>query len=181
MNTNTTKQSAISATLVRNEAGHIGGLALEFSNGRTLALTAAQLSQTIMEQAIWHGLKQKLVDAAAISRNPDTGASATIEDKYNAVREVYDRITDPTNPMWNKIREGGSGAVGGLLLRALVRMYDGRKTVEQLREYLESKTDAEKSALRKNPKVAEIIAEIKAERATDDGIDTDELLSELED
>ena len=180
MNTNT-KQSAITATLVKNAEGRIGGLQLEFSNGRTLALIASQLSRDIMEMAIWHGVKSKLVDAAAISRNPDTGASATVEDKYNAVREVYDRITDPTNPMWNKVREGGAGAVGGLLLRALVRMYDGRKTVEQLREYLDGKTPAEKAALRKNPKVAAIIDEIRAERADDDGIDTDELLSELED
>ena len=127
--------------------------------------------------ATMHGLKQKLVDAAAIGRNPDTGRSATIADKYNAVRAVYDRLLAG---MWNAPRgEGGTGS-GGLLFRALVRMYPG-KSPEALREYLSGKTPAEQAALRKNPRVAAIIEEIRAEAPDEDSADSDAMLDELAD
>lgn len=176
MNDTTKRNATITATIVMNDDGRPGGLALQFANGEVLALTAAQLTNNILEHAIWHGLKQKLVDAAAISRNTETGRPATVEDKYQAVKTVYDRLLSGA---WNATREGG-GATGGLLLQALCRMYQGRKTPDQLREFLADKTDAEKTALRKNPRVAQIIEEIRAEQGKAANIDTDELLGELE-
>ena len=173
----TKRNAAITATVVINAEGHPGGLALQFANGETLGLTAAQLANNILEHATWHGLKQKLVDAAAISRNPETGRAASVEDKYQAVKTVYDRLL--AGGPWNAVREGG-GATGGLLLQALVRMYAGRKTADELKAFLTDKTDAEKTALRKNPRVATIIEEIRAEQGKAANIDTDELLGELE-
>ena len=155
-------------------------LELEFAHGQVITLYIDGLNDDITAQATAHGLKQKLVDAAAISRNPLTGQSATIEDKYEAVKAVFDRITDFENGTWNAVREGGN-IVGGLLLKALVRLYDGRKTVDELKEFLTDKTDAEKSALRKNAKIAAIILEIQAEKAEESGIDADSLLDELDD
>ena len=115
---NDVQKTAIAATIVKNDSGRIGGLVLAFANGKELSLTAGMLSNEIMEYAIWHGIKQKLVDAAAISRNTETGRPATIEDKFNAVKVVFDRITS-ADGTWNAVREGGGGATGGLLLRAL--------------------------------------------------------------
>ena len=60
-------------------------------------------------------------------------------------------------------------------------MYAGRKTPGELRTFLAEKTDAEKTALRKNPRVAKIIDEVRAEQGKTANIDTDELLGELED
>lgn len=176
---NDTKRNAtITATIITNETdGRPCALHLKFANGEELALTASQLTHNVMEYAIFHGLKQKLVDAAAINRNPETGRAATVEDKYQAVKTVYDRLLAGA---WNATREGG-GATGGLLLQALVRMYAGRKTPEQLREFLVDKSDTEKTALRKNPRVAQIIEDIRAETGKATSIDTDELLGELED
>lgn len=178
-----TNGPAIDATLVPNEHGNVGGLRLTFSHGQVLEVRASQLTNTIMEMAIWHGLKQKLVDAAAISRDPETGRAATIETKYQAVREVYDRLLAG---QWNKVRgEGGSAVGGGLLYRALVRMYAGKKDEDAIKAFLAAKTDAEKAALRKNSKVAAIIEEIKAEDAARKGDagtdDSDDLLGELDD
>lgn len=158
-------------------------LTLDFANGQKLAIDARTLTDDIRTQALMHGLKQKLVDAAAISRNPDTGKAATVDDKYKAVREVYDRLLGGE---WNKNREGGTVA-GGYLYRALVRLYDGKKTPEVLKAYLEKRTDAEKAELRKNPKVAELIEALKQEdaaRKAKDGAEGEEkrdLLAELED
>ena len=169
---NDTKRNAtITATIINNT------LALTFANGETLTMRGDALTSDVQQYAMMHGLKQKLVDAAAISRNPETGRPATVEDKYQAVKTVYDRLLAGA---WNATREGG-GATGGLLLQALVRMYAGRKTPDELRAFLADKTDAEKTALRKNPRVAQIIEEIRAETGKAASIDTDGLLGELED
>jgi len=173
----TKRNTAISATIITNEAdGRPCALHLKFANGEELAITASQLTNNVMEYAIFHGLKQKLVDAAAISRNPETGRAATVEDKFQAVKTVFDRLLAG---QWNAVREGG-GATGGLLLQALCRMYAGRKTAEELKAFLADKSDAEKTALRKNPRVAQIIEDIRAEQGKAASIDTDELLGELE-
>jgi hypothetical protein len=147
---------------------------LLFANGKRIVVDGRELGSPILERATAHGLKQKLVDAAAISRNPDTGATANIEDKYNAVYEVYQRLLKGE---WNKNREGGGGTVGGLLFRALCQLYE-RKTPEQIREFLDGKTKSEQAALRINPKIAAIINAIQAERVSD--VDSDDLLDELE-
>ena len=165
----TTKRPTISAEVVD------GLLVIEFSNGEQLEVAPAMLSDEIRNAAMLHGLKQKLVDAAAIARNTDTGLSASIDDKIAAVREVYARITSP-NGTWNKVREAGAGSGGGngLLLRALMQ-YTGKDkaTVEA---YLDEKTAEEKKALRTNGKIAAIIAELQRAKA---GVDSDELLGEL--
>ena len=173
--TNTTKKAAIATEVTED-----GALVIEFGNGKTLRVELGNLSPEIVRQATLHGLKQKLVDAAAIARNTDTGLSATLNDKYEAVKEVYDRITSIDAPSWNKVREaaaGGSGGGNGLLARALMQLTG--KDKDAIATFLEEKSKAEKAALRANPKVAAIIAELQ--RAKSDDIDTDELLGELDD
>ena len=171
MSNDTKRNAAITATIDNDR-----GLVLTFANGQELALRHQSLNAEVVNAALYHGLKSKLVDAAAISRNPETGRAASVEDKYQAVKTVYDRLLSGS---WNATREGG-GATGGLLLQALVRMYAGRKTPEELKAFLADKSDAEKTALRKNPRVAQIIEDIRAEQGKAAGIDTDELLGELE-
>lgn len=166
------KVPAITATI--NEAND--ALTLDFANGKQIIIRTSHLNSAVIQYATMHGLKQKLVDAAAISCNPDTGRPATIDDKYEAVASVFDRLTAG---QWNKPRESGAAVAGGLLFKALCRMYS-TKTPEFIREFLAKKTDVEKAALRKNPRVAEIIEAIKAENAKDDDGSSDELLNELE-
>ena len=152
-------------------------LVIEFAHGKRIELNPVDLADSVYKQAVYHGLKQKLVDAAAISRNPETGRSASIEDKYQAVKTVYDRLLAGH---WNAVRgEGGTGT-GGLLFAALCRMYAGRKTEEELRDWLGTKDKKAQAELRKNPKVAAIIEQIKAERGADDDGLGEDLLNELE-
>lgn len=153
-------------------------LVIEFAHGKRIELNPVDLADSVYKQAVYHGLKQKLVDAAAISRNPETGRSASIEDKYQAVKTVYDRLLAGH---WNAVRgEGGTGT-GGLLFAALCRMYAGRKTEEELREWLATKDKKAQAELRKNPKVAVVIEQIKAERGGDDEDVGEDLLNELDD
>ena len=146
-------------------AGNV--LTLSFANGEALVVDATQLTPEIALAATLHGLKQKLCDAAAISRNPETGRSATIEDKFAAVREVFDRITS-ADGTWNKTREGGAGGnSGGLLFRALCVIYEGKRTPAQITEFLAKLNDADKAALRKQPRVKTVIDELRPASADD--------------
>lgn len=133
------------------------------------------LTPSITTMATLHGLKQKIVDAAAIARNPDTGRSASVSDKYAAMEEVAARLISGE---WNKIRGDGTTGAGGLLFRALCIAY-GQKNPADIKTFLDGKTKAEQAALRKNPKIAAIIDTLREEDSGD--VDTDEMLNELED
>lgn len=161
-------ETAIATTINGNT------LTMTFGNGETLTVNAASLNDTIRTAAMMHGLKQKLSDAAAISRNPDTGRSATIDDKFEAVRDVWKRITS-ADGTWNKNREAGEGgATGALLVRALVALTGKARGV--IEEQVEAMSKEQKAALRANPKVAAKIAELKSANAD---IDSDSLLDSL--
>lgn len=161
--------------------GDDGALILEFRHGETLRLHPETLNPEIQRAAMLHGLKQKLVDAAAISRDTATGRAATIVTKYDAVKEIFDRITGAggETPSWNKTRAGGAGGQGGLLARAIARYKNVEVTAAKA--YLDRLTDAQKQALRVDPRIATIINELRLESAKPAGIDTDALLGGLDD
>ena len=171
MATTTTKKD-IEATVTDD-----GALLLEFRHGETLRLHPETLNPEIQRAALLHGLKQKLVDAAAISRDTATGRAATIATKFDAVKEIFDRITGE-NPSWNKPRAGGQGGQGGLLARAIARYKN--VPVEAAKSYLDRLTDAQKQALRVDPRIATVINELRMESAKPAGIDTDALLGGLD-
>lgn len=157
-----------------------GTLVLAFRHGEVLRVHPESLAPEIQRAAMLHGLKQKLVDAAAISRDTATGRAATIATKYAAVREIFDRITGAGGeaPSWNKPRAGGAGGQGGLLARAIARYKN--VPVEAAKAYLDRLTDAQKQALRVDPRIATIINDLRAESAKPAGIDTDALLGGLD-
>lgn len=160
------------------ESATSGELTLTFADGwRKITIRSEELPGPILVQALMHGLKQKLVDAAAISRNEETGASATVEDKFEAVMAVYRRLAAGE---WNKRREAGESGEGGLLLRALIKLYDGAKTAEEVKEWLAGKTKAEQAALRENARIKPIIDALRP-KVKPAAVDTDAMLGELGD
>jgi len=150
-------------------------LTMTFSNGKSLSINAAMVSPAIAAYAALHGFKQKLGDAAAMLRNPDTGASATIEDKYEAVLEIYNRLTDPDGT-WNKIRGDGTGTAQGtgMLVRALMEMFG--KNEDDTRALLEACSDAEVKALRQDARVVALMAKY---RKPNPKIDTNAILAKF--
>lgn len=175
MTTTQTRTPAIAVECILADDG-LDHLIIKPANDGPIRVYPHELSSAIGRMAILHGLKQKLVDAAAISRDPETGRSATSETKMDAVFEVLQRLRAGE---WNKRREGTP--TGGLLFRALCRMQPG-KDADVIRAFLAGKSDKEQAALRANPRVAAVIEEIKAERAGDvGGVDTDAMLVDLGD
>lgn len=117
-----------------------------FADMPMLTLDAHGLTEGIMQTAMMHGLKQKCVDAAALSRDPTTGRSATAEEKYAAISGMIERLRGGT---WN---DRGSGETGGALLNALCAAYPLRSRAD-LGEWLKGKSDKEKRALRGSEKL----------------------------
>jgi hypothetical protein len=168
----TKRQPAVSTEIGIDDAGIAQSVLFTFANGEQLNVMLDVLNPIVAAYAMAHGIKQKIGDATAISRNPDNGRSASVQDKFEAAKAVYDRLLGGE---WNAPREGGGGQ-GNLLLRAMVE-FTG-KPVETVKTWLDSKSDDERAALRKNAKVAAIIVRMQAEKA-DKSIDTDAMLSEI--
>lgn len=151
---------------------------LMFADGETRTVAEGEVDR-LGVAFMWHGAKQKFIDAGAISRNPETGRSATVADKKAAILEVIERCT--VHGQWNKAREGGGGS-GTLLLEALIRMYAGKKDRATLVEYLDGLTAEQKRQLERNPRVAPIIEAIRTERRLASGKvdDGEDLLAQLD-
>lgn len=151
-------------------------LTLNFSNGKELTISIDMLSPAIRQQAIMHGLKQKLIDAAAIARNTESGQSATVDDKYNAVKTVFDRLTREGGT-WNAVREGEAKAAGGIFLRAVMELTG--KTKAQIDNAMATYTKEQIAALKKNQKVMDIMHRLEREAAAAKGDNSDDLLAAL--
>lgn len=132
------------------------------------------LSPEILRIAAIHGLKQKISDRAAIGRDPETGASATPEEKFAAMRETAERLAD--GGPWNAVGGGEGTTKRGVLFTALCELFPA-KTAEEIREWLAGKSKAEQAKLRKSEKVAAKIAEIQARSGDADA--GDDMLDEL--
>lgn len=138
---------------------------LDFRNGETRLFT---LPDNLLTKFAAHGAEQKLGDEIA-------GLTDT-EDCVLAVDELIDRLY---NGEWSIKREANGMAGTSVLVRALVE-HTG-KTVEQIKQFLNGKSQAEKVALRNNPKIKPIVERIEAEKASKKAnVDTDAMLGELE-
>ena len=138
---------------------------LDFRNGETRLFT---LPDSLLAKFAAHGAEQKLGDEIAGLND--------VEDCVLAVDELIDRLY---NGEWSVKREASGMAGTSVLVRALVE-HTG-KTVEQIKQFLSGKSQAEKVALRNNPKIKPIVERIEAEKASKKAnVDTDAMLGELE-
>lgn len=138
---------------------------LDFRNGETRLFT---VPDALLLKFAAHGAEQKLGDEIAGLND--------IEDCVLAIDELIDRLY---NGEWSVKREANGMAGTSVLVRALVE-YTG-KPVEAIKQFLAGKSQAEKVALRNNPKIKPIIERIEAEKASKKAnVDTDAMLGELE-
>jgi len=137
---------------------------LDFVNGETRLFT---LPSAMVNKFAAHGAEQKLGDEIA--------GLADTDDCVIAVDDLIDRLY---NGEWGVKREANGMAGTSVLVRALVE-HTG-KTLDQIKTFLSTKSQAEKVALRNNPKVKPIVERIEAEKAAGKTtVDTDAMLGEL--
>ena len=146
----------------------------EFKTGETVDYDLSAFTPEIQQHLMMHGFKQKVVDAAAIQRDAETGASASDSDKIKAMKIVADRLEQG---VWRVVGEGAGVSKGGLLQRALAILYPNR----DISAWLDKQNDKQKAALRAVPKIAAEIDKIRAKIAVKGSIDADSLLAELGD
>lgn len=141
-----------------------------------ITFDTALVHTAVAERAAVHGFIQRISDAAAISRDPKTGKSATPDEKHDAMLELVNHYQSGS-PEWSRV--GQAGPRGGILFRALVRIYDGKQSPEQIRTFLDGINKTEQAALRAEPSIAAVIREIEADDASQSKVDTDALLAQL--
>lgn len=149
---------------------------------KPLVLNVAELSDHVRNQAMTHGLVQKISDAAALSKNDD-GTPADPADKFAAMATVVTRLTEGN---WKK-PAGEVTQPTGLIFRAYytvicAAMKSAKKPIPDesvLREMYDRKERSAQLALRNNPDIAAEITRLKSANVNTSTVNTDSLLGEL--
>lgn len=144
-------------------------LTINFANGKELTLDAALLNDDIRLKAMMAGLTKKLIDGAAKCRSAVTGESVPIGQKFDAVKEIFDRISG-VDGIWNKVREGAPTG-NNLLIRAMMEVT--KKSREATEAYINSLDKGQIDALKANKRIVDAMAALKP---IDESIDTDSML-----
>jgi hypothetical protein len=140
-------------------------------------LTVGDLPDAVTSRALFHGIIQKVSDAAAL------GKDATPADKHAAMQSVVDRLVSGD---WNKRSgDGSDSAPAGIIFRAFYqfamdRAAKAKKPVpaeEAVRALYDSKTRSEQLAIRNIPEVKAIMETMRTAKAS--SVDVDSLLAEL--
>lgn len=153
------------------EAGDLS-IVLDFRNGETRRVV---LPPALIPQFALHGALQKYGD--------ETAGETDVDDMVLAIDALDKRIQAGE---WTVKREGGGMTGTSVLIKALMEY--GSRTVEQVKAFLEGKTQPEKIALRNNDKrpnaagltVAAILKRLESEKAAKAAkVDTDAMLEGL--
>jgi hypothetical protein len=137
---------------------------LDFVNGQTRFFT---IPDALLLTFAGHGAEQKLGDELA--------GLADIDDCVMAIDELINRLYDGK---WNAERESSGMAGASVLARAIAELKG--MPMDVVRAFLQTKSQAQKLALRENGAVKAIITRIESEKASKKpAVDTDALLESL--
>jgi hypothetical protein len=152
--------------------------------GQTAVLDLAKVSQTLLNRAIVHGLKQRISDAAAIPCDAETGLAATPAEKFAAMSKLVEHYNSGTSE-WTRTRAAGDGTPrSGLTLQAFANVYwEGDLATAKVKmQAFADKRVIEFAAAMKIwagvDKIVEEVARMKA--AIPAKLDADSLLDELD-
>ena len=137
------------------------------------------------KSAVVHGIVQKVSDRAAIGRDPESGLSATPEEKFAAMKACAERLQN--GGPWNAVAVGGTGNAGGLLYRAMRSIYPGvwndraafTAFIKSKAEDLKVSESAVRAGYAEVKAIAKEMEKIRKAEATPSGVDQATLLSGL--
>jgi hypothetical protein len=141
-------------------------------------LTLARVHADVMRRAAIHGLKQRVSDAAAQSRDPKTGASASAHDKLAAMAAIVDHYNSGSSE-WRLKGGDRIGTDEVLLARALAEVYPDRD-VAKLRAYVGGLTKPERTKLLMTGAIKVAADRLRTADVETMEIDTDALLAKLD-
>lgn len=135
-----------------------------------------------MAKAAMHGWKQRLSDAAALSRNADNGQPASPAEKLAAIQSLGNWYMEG-GAEWARVGGGGGGL--SITIEAIAAIkgveYDAAEgyVADFAKRKFEGDTKKALAFLREGKRVAEKIAELRAARAPAPKVDADNALDEL--
>ena len=163
----TPKRKVVKESFIANDAatGEVSvQVRLDFRNGETRLFT---IPAALLHKFAAHGAEQKLGDAMS--------GLASVEDGVMAVDELIDRLYQGE---WNASRAASEFAGASVLVRALAELKS--QPIDKVREFVKTKSQTKRTALKNVPAVKAIIERIESEKiAKAGGVNTDELLAGL--
>jgi len=135
-------------------------------------------------RAMIHGVRQRISDGGALSRNPDNGQPASPADKLARMMRISDHLMSGSD-VW-ELTSAAPGVDGGLIVQALMRVFTkSQDETEALLTATMAKRECDRSAALKvwgeSKQVAAMMRTIQAERiAASSKDDADDLLAEIE-
>lgn len=149
--------------------------------GQRHVLQMNNLSPEVAQYAAYHGMKQKISDAAALSRNVETGASATPAEKARVIGEMVRHFNEGGS--WSTRASTGESTGGGsIVLRALaaIQGVGVEEMGERIDRLAERKGTTRRALLMKLAKQPDVAAKVQELRPAPKGTpDADSLLDEL--
>lgn len=147
-----------------------------------LAFDVSNANAACRQHAEMHGWKQRISDAAAMSRDPETGKPATAQEKLAAMRELVEHY-ESGSAEWSRVGGGGGGR--SLTVEAIARVkgcdYDAAEAAvaKFAGEKYEGDTKKALAYLRQGERVAAAMEAIRRERAPQPKLDADKALADL--
>lgn len=140
------------------------------SGATPLTIRASDIPKAVAAYAVMHGLKQRLVDSAALGQFHTSGLKkgqrVTMADKWAEVTDLWAFMS--TNDRWHRVNVGGEGADTGLLVEAVVRVTGA--TVADAEALVATWDRATQAAMRDtDPTLSPVVATIRRERAAASG------------
>ena len=159
-----------------------GTVTFTAADGDQLVFRAENAHPGMRAYAEFHGWKQRLSDTAALSRNNETGRSATDSERMREIRRLaayYESGADN----WSVRASGEARETGGLVLRAVAAIQG--VSVEEMRERLTAKAEkletTERKLLNQLAKSPAVMAKMEelAPVSEEEQLNADQLLEEI--
>ncbi len=157
-------------------------ITFKVKNAGEVGLDMTKLHEEIVKRAAVHGMIQRISDAAAISRDSETGASATPKEKLAAMSALIEHYMSGTEE-W---RRTGTGEGGGksLTIEAIAQVKGVTYEVAEqyVADFAGKKGEEVKKVLAKLRNSAAVRAamdEIRSKRQGAPKADADEMLDEI--
>ena len=159
-----------------------GMLSFDVLGAGKITFDPAKAHPDMRAYAELHGWEQRLRDRAAIGRDGDTGASATPQDKFDAIKELADHYMSGAAD-WSMRGEGGGQASITLQAIAMVKGITYDQAEALVADFAAKKHggDTKKALafLRQGERVMRAMEEIRAKRIPAPKVDADEALNEI--
>lgn len=172
-------------SIVTSRVDDEGVITIDVIGADSVVFDPRKVDPAMRVRAERHGWLQRLMDGAALSRDPDTGRPATPAAKQARIQSIADHYLNGATD-WNMrgIGGGAKASESAIILRALANVADVsvesmKARVDGLAERRGKKLAALLRIMANRADIAAEVARLKSDAAKATGIDADELIGEL--